>query len=214
MKTPEIITKEDARNQGLKHYYTGKPCKRGHYDYKLVSNNCCCSCAREMSANWRKNNPERYKEIRRKSHYKNSDKEAEYAKEYGQRPEVKERVRTRAREAYQQDPEFFREKGRKFREENPQLEKSYRKKHYDLNKHRVMARNAVRRANERNATPAWFNKEEVYYIYELAREKGLAVDHIVPLVSDYVCGLHVQDNLRCVPYSLNARKGNHYWPDM
>jgi len=65
-----------------------------------------------------------------------------------------------------------------------------------------------------NATPSWYDKQEVDYIYRLATEKGLVVDHIVPLTSDKVCGLNVQDNMRCIPNSLNCYKGNRYWPNM
>lgn len=71
-----------------------------------------------------------------------------------------------------------------------------------------------RRADKDQATPAWFDKEEVDYIYSLASERGLQVDHIVPLKSKYVCGLHVQDNMRCIPASLNRKKSNIYWNDM
>ena len=73
---------------------------------------------------------------------------------------------------------------------------------------------AKRNAAERQSTPAWYDSKEVGYIYSLAQEKDLVVDHIVPLNSKFVCGLNVQDNLRCIPYLLNCKKGNHYWPNM
>lgn len=44
-----IITREDARNQGLKHYFTGKPCPRGHIDYRFVSVGTCKACGREKA---------------------------------------------------------------------------------------------------------------------------------------------------------------------
>jgi len=71
-----------------------------------------------------------------------------------------------------------------------------------------------RRSNLINATPSWYDEQEVDYIYRLATKKGLVVDHIVPLNSDKVCGLNVQDNMRCIPNSLNCYKGNRYWPNM
>lgn len=35
-----------ARRRGLKHYYTGKPCKNGHRSERLVSNGMCVTCVR------------------------------------------------------------------------------------------------------------------------------------------------------------------------
>jgi len=40
------------------------------------------------------------------------------------------------------------------------------------------------------------------------------VDHVVPLVSDIVCGLHNEFNLRVIPASTNRSKGNRFWPNM
>jgi hypothetical protein len=40
------------------------------------------------------------------------------------------------------------------------------------------------------------------------------VDHIVPLISNYVSGLHWEGNLSVIPASVNISKGNHHWPDM
>lgn len=64
----EIITRVEAKAQGLKHYYTGEPCKYRQIAVRDVSNgNChCFICrAKKTYANkkWRANNRERSREI-------------------------------------------------------------------------------------------------------------------------------------------------------
>lgn len=40
----EIITQQEAKSKGLKHYFTGKPCKRGHTCRRYVSDGECVEC--------------------------------------------------------------------------------------------------------------------------------------------------------------------------
>ena len=43
---PEIITRADAIAKGLKRYFTGLPCKRGHVCERVVSTKTCVECKR------------------------------------------------------------------------------------------------------------------------------------------------------------------------
>ena len=75
-------------------------------------------------------------------------------------------------------------------------------------------------ASKLNATPAWANQFFIKEIYHLAhlRTKIMGfrwhVDHIVPLRSKLVCGLHVENNLQVIPAIQNLKKHNSIWPDM
>lgn len=40
------------------------------------------------------------------------------------------------------------------------------------------------------------------------------VDHIVPLTSQIVCGLHSHTNIRVIPGAENISKNNRIWEDM
>jgi len=88
------------------------------------------------------------------------------------------------------------------------------------NPSRANANNAKRRLIQQNVTPKWANQFFIQEIYDLAQLRTKAtgfkwhVDHIVPLQSKLVCGLHVEHNLQVIPAIKNCSKGNHYWPDM
>lgn len=79
---------------------------------------------------------------------------------------------------------------------------------------------ASRRAAKLQATPKWASEALILAIYEecqlRAEETGIPqhVDHVVPLISDIVCGLHCEDNLQILPALENLSKGNRHWPDM
>lgn len=77
----------------------------------------------------------------------------------------------------------------------------------------------MRRRVEYARTPAWADKAAIRAIYRECKKmnqrdgaRTWAVDHIVPLNHPLVCGLHVANNLRIVPYIVNQAKSNT-WPE-
>lgn len=66
----------------------------------------------------------------------------------------------------------------------------------------------------------WHDPAEILDAYHLAATaaqmfgKPYEVDHIVPLISPFVCGLHVPDNLQVICRVKNRSKRNHTWPGM
>jgi len=62
------------------HYFTEKPCKRGHIANRLLSDRSCVKCNKEKRARYYKENPEKFRKIRRDLYAANPDKERETAK--------------------------------------------------------------------------------------------------------------------------------------
>lgn len=93
---------------------------------------------------------------------------------------------------------------------------SWRRKNPALVNH--YSRRAV--AAKMMAIPGWANDFLIEEAYHLSRLRSIStgirweVDHIVPLQSKLVCGLHVENNLRVIPMTMNRRKSNVVWPDM
>lgn len=84
---------------------------------------------------------------------------------------------------------------------------TYYKEYLEINRSDYIARNAKRRAAKLQATPQWADLEKIKDIYKNCPE-GYHVDHIYPLTSNWVCGLHVPENLQYLTAEDNLRKGN------
>lgn len=59
------------------------------------------------------------------------------------------------------------------------------------------------------ATPKWADLDKIKEIYKNCPE-GYHVDHIIPLTSGLVCGLHVENNLQYLTAKENAIKANKF----
>lgn len=70
------------------------------------------------------------------------------------------------------------------------------------------------KAQTKRALPKWADSAAIRTFYEAAYVLSLEVDHIVPLRSPLVCGLHVEHNLQLLTRQENAAKGNRWRPDM
>jgi len=97
------------------------------------------------------------------------------------------------------NPEVCKQNGIKWRKENPD---------------KVCAQASYKRATKLRATPAWANKQKIEEFYYTANMLGMHtgeayhVDHIVPLKSKLVCGLHWEGNLQILTAKENMAKGN------
>lgn len=151
----------------------------------------CRSCKKEYKDNWYQNNADEQREKGKEYHYKNYEKN-------------KERIIKTANEWQNKNRDRYRE---------------IAKKCYEKNKLNKFAYQALARAARRNAVPKWIDEElkkkiQDFYIEARlkTRDSGIKyeVDHIVPLVNNEVCGLHVPCNLRVVTQYENRSKQNKF----
>lgn len=161
---------------------------------------------RARVAAWHAANAERVAEIKRAWKVRNPDSAREYsaknreriaAKKLTYRNERREEIAAKQRE-YAQRPEV--------KEATAAYKIAYRERRPEV--HRTTAKH--RRRGVSHATPPWADKAAIKSIYIEARARNLEVDHIVPLKSPLVCGLHVEGNLQLLPPEVNRRKGNRH----
>lgn len=109
---------------------------------------------------------------------------------------------------------------REWRAKNKDRANELAKKTRDKNLHIRMANNAMRRAVAKQATPVWADMGLIADAYRFARcltdSTGMKweVDHIVPLRSKTVCGLHSHTNIRVITKNENLAKRHWTWPGM
>jgi hypothetical protein len=211
--------RSDAKRYGSVHYYTGKPCLRGHIAKRRTVNGMCSECygltkseadkksylkhrevrlayykeyrdekgGKERNKLWNTTNIERRRELRRKDYYKHRDE-----------------ILARRRARHLTNPEINNTKCSNYKKANPGV---------------IVAINKRRDLATLQRTPKWLSETELWmikevYILSALRTKltGIRwnVDHIIPLQGVNVSGLHVLNNLRVIPATINSRKTNKH----
>lgn len=183
-------SRAEAKTVGASYYFTGEPCKHGHIAPRKTKG----SCIECLKIEWGRGNVARSQYFKQ---YNQSDAGARAKRKYYERN--KEAVIARAQARPDEAKARYKTK---YKQTNP-----------DLYKELV----SLRRRRFREATPKWLTSEhklEIRLKYrlaiELSRYTGVrhAVDHIIPLLGDNVCGLHVPWNLQVITQSDNLIKSN------
>ena len=175
-----------AKAAGQTTYFTGRPCKHGHVDFRCTASGTCIECSKlvqkrnlqkrlELNPNWYKENyaknPESHKQRAANYRVKNPEKVRESYLSSMRKRKPQKAAAEMARQA------------KKIQATPPWLTKE------DLN--------------------------QIDAIYVCAKETtnlagfDCSVDHIVPLRGKDICGLHVPWNLRVVSRSYNSKKHNN-----
>jgi hypothetical protein len=74
LNAPELLSKKDAEAKGEKFYFTGVPCKRGHFAKRKVANSDCIDCCVVYFRERYKEKREYYAENMRKNYELNKER--------------------------------------------------------------------------------------------------------------------------------------------
>jgi hypothetical protein len=130
------------------------------------------------------------------------------------------KVRAKKREYYRSHKAAENQRAREYHHANAGRIRANKKKWKAENPGRCRALESRRRAAKLRATVSWADQDAIAAPYvesrRLTEATGVVhhVDHVVPLISDIVCGLHWEGNLQILPALENWRKRNLRWPDM
>jgi 5-methylcytosine-specific restriction endonuclease McrA len=198
----EVISRKDAKERGLKRFYTGVPCKKGHTAERYVSKGGCIVCdiestrkwqaanpekaqkiasnwraansekARESLGNWREANPERVREHRRNWRAANLEKVRENDRNW--RAAHPEKVRENRRNWYYANTEKVQESNRKWKEANPEkvLEISRKSRAAHPEPSRRWRAANPEKVRERNRNRYYANTEKVLEISRKWKESN------------------------------------------
>lgn len=138
----DIIDRKSARDSGLTRYFTGKPCKHGHVDERLVSNGLCAECLRA----WKRDNRHAVNAAQRVHRAKNPEQWRSYKKKaYLADPE---KFRAEARERARKNADRQRENARRYAKENREhvarRKKEYNKRPETIKKRQASARRRLK----------------------------------------------------------------------
>ena len=152
-----------------------------------------CSCKRAMKYYYQDHEraKQKGKEAKKREYYLNTEKLLANSARYRKTESAKKRAKEWAKEYYSK-PEVKARKNTEW---------------------------AKRKATKLQATPKWTNQGYISLFYKLAQIEAarigskVHVDHIIPLQSQTVCGLHCEDNLQLLTEKVNLQKGLSYNSD-
>lgn len=169
------ITRKQAKESGLKRYFTCLPCKSGHTSERFTVSGNCVECNKLKCSKWQKDNRKSRSKYYKEWYHRDLDKRRRVLRERRKNPEILAVHNERNAEWRRNNPDYFRE----WSKNNPDKSKSCQKA--SKNRRRALERNAegchspedIRRIYSLQNGKCAYCKRELDYIYQL--------DHIVPL---------------------------------
>lgn len=203
-----IITLKEARDQGLKYYFTGIPCPKGHISKRTVSTQSCYECTLASKKEWDKKNKEHIQEYNLENRQRILNKKTEHRiKNKEKFAEATARYRKNNRDKYLKAKAVYREK-------HSEKISQWWKNNRDLG--RVYHCRRTKRVKD-NTKGCHFTKNDINILYKIQKGKciycksslelGYHLDHIMPL---YLGGDNSKDNLQLTCPTCNLKKGHKH----
>lgn len=208
------ILRADAKRAGLKRYFTGQPCCRGHVVERLVCDYSCVECSRldardpenrtrrreymrQHARRWRAKNADRWTEIDRASKAKNAPKYAEHKRKV--RAADPEPARQSLRKSYTKHKDRRAVEMKAYRKKNPErmavLSRAYKAKKRAAEGRYSFA--DVRRMFDAQSGRCNVCKTDIANLYH--------IDHVVPLSRG---GTNWPSNLQLLCQHCNLSKND------
>jgi hypothetical protein len=195
----KFISKDQAIKKKLTHYFTGKPCKKGHVEKRNVKSSACAGCVRARHYTWYAKNKKQALEIIGRWQVKN-----------------KKKVRSASQRYRDANPDAAKASVQRYYNKHKRQKLTYNKQWRTNNQDLLRMYNTKRRRILVLATPVWADQIAIRKIYKLAADKQTRtgkpfhVDHIIPLQHKLVCGLHIPSNLQILSGKENNSKHNKF----
>lgn len=201
-----MITRKEAKEKGLKFYFTGKPCRHGHVEKRQVSNGCCYTCSLLKAKNYAKKNPDKRRERKAKNIelYRATARayvQKNFEKLKKQREEKKQHTRERERKYNVKNADRIKAKKLEWYSKNKEKVKLYGKKRYELIKNdrdfrlkkvmRMMVQRVLKGKYKKSRTVEMlgYNHQDLINHIESTWQDGMSwenygewhIDHVKPI---------------------------------
>ena len=188
----KVISRKEAIKQGLKRYFTGKPCKHGHVSDRVIYGGCReCKRIRELGRDYDKNLivQQRKRQISKHWYASHAVQHIVNSRQWYADNKAKKALTVEIWEM-----------------NNPE-----KRAMYGANRTRALSVSTPGWANHNIIKEIYLTRDDLTLLTKLAGGvEPFHVDHIIPLQHPRVCGLHCEDNLQLLSQTDNLHKNNTF----